>query len=443
MRLDTAQIAAATGGERLGPVVDVDGASIDSRTDVAGQLFVPIVADRDGHDFVDDAVAAGAPAYLTARDDATGRPAVRVDDTLVALAALGRHARDRLEERAGTRVVGVTGSVGKTSTKDLLAAVLATTYETSANAASFNNELGVPLTLVGAADDTGAVVVEMGARGIGHIAHLCALARPTVGVVTAVAGAHLEQFGSVAEVAVAKGELVEALPATGTAVLNADWDLVAGLAVRTGASVLRYGIDRTDVDVHAENLRLDGELRPDFTLRTPWGSAPVRLAARGAHQASNALAAAAAGLAVGVELDAVVEALGTATLSPMRMDVRRRADGLLVIDDSYNANPTSMEAALRALAALDVKRRVAVLGEMAELGATSAADHRAIAELAASLGIAVIAVGTGAYGPSAHAVGGTGEVVILLGGAELGDGDAVLVKGSRVAGLEAVARRLA
>lgn len=438
MRFDTDEIAAATGGERLGDPVDIDGATIDSRRNVAGRLFVPIVADRDGHDFVDAALAAGAPAYLTARIDTTGRPAVRVDDTLRALGDLGRVARNRL----GDRVVGITGSVGKTSTKDLLAAVLATTYATCANEASFNNEMGVPLTLLASSETTEAVVCEMGARGVGHIASLCELARPSVGVVTAIAGAHLEMFGSIAEVAVAKGELVEALDVDGTAVLNADYDLVADLAVRTDASVVRYGIDTVDVDVYAESLTLDDDLHARFTLRTPWGSAPVTLAAHGAHQASNALGAAAAGLALGVELDAVVDALSRARLSPMRMDVRRRADGLVVIDDTYNANPTSMAAALRALAGVEAKRRIAILGEMAELGATAPDDHRAIAELAASLGIAVIAVGTTLYGPIAHPVGGTGEVVILLGGAQLGDGDAVLVKGSRVAGLETVAARL-
>lgn len=439
MRLDTDEIAAATDGERLGDPVEVDGAAIDSRGDVAGRLFVPIVAERDGHDFVDAALDAGAAAYLTTHPDATARPAVQVQDTLSALGALGRLARTRL----GDRVVGITGSVGKTSTKDLLAAVLATTYSTCANEASFNNEMGVPLTLLSASDDTEAVVCEMGARGVGHIAALCELARPTVGVVTAIAGAHLEMFGSIAEVAVAKGELVEALPGSGTAVLNADYDLVAALADRTGASVLRYGIERVDVDVHAADLTVDGDLRPSFTLRTPWGSTPVRLAAHGAHQASNALGAAAAALAVGVELDAVAEALGRATLSPMRMDVRRRADGLVVIDDTYNANPTSMTAALHALAGVEAERRIAVLGEMAELGASTADDHLAIGELAKSLGIAVVAVGTSRFGPDAHAVGGTGEVVILLGGANLGAGDAVLVKGSRVAGLDKLAKRLA
>ncbi len=443
MRLTTTDIAAATDGVRLGEPVEADGATIDSRGDVAGRLFVPIVAERDGHDFIDDAIERGATAYLTSRGDDSGRPAVAVHDTLVALGALGALARSRLDTQLAGRVVGITGSVAKTSTKDLLAAVLATTHRTVASRASFNNELGVPLTLLTADESTEAVACEMGARGIGHIAGLCAIAAPTVGIVTAIAGAHLEQFGSLDEVAAAKGELVEALPSEGTAVLNADDARVAALADRTDASVLRFGVDAGGVDVHADRIEVDTDLRASFTLETPWGSGRVRLAAHGAHQVPNALAAAAAGLRLGIPFEAVVEALGAARLSPMRMDVRRRSDGLVVIDDSYNANPTSMAAALRALADLDVDRRVAILGRMAELGPTSAEDHRAMGDLAASLGIAVIAVGTSAYGPKAHVVGDAGEVVILLGGAGLGEGDAVLVKGSRVAGLDRLAARLA
>ncbi|MBS1846651.1 MAG: UDP-N-acetylmuramoyl-tripeptide--D-alanyl-D-alanine ligase [Actinobacteria bacterium] len=439
MRLTTDEIAAATGGARLGPPVEVDGASIDSRRGVTGTLFVPIVAARDGHDFIDAAHRAGAAAYLTARPDTTGRAAVRVDDTLAALVDLGRLARSRVPDR----VVGVTGSVGKTSTKDLLAHTLATTYPTTANQASFNNEMGVPLTLLSSGSDTEAVVCEMGARGIGHIAMLCEVARPTVGIVTAIAGAHMEMFGSLEQVAVAKGELVEALPSSGTAILNADYHLVARLRGRTAASVLTYGIERHDADLYAESIEVDAELRPSFVLHTPWGSADVRLTVHGFHQVSNALGAAGGALAMGVELDAVVAGLADATLSPMRMDVRRRSDGLIVIDDSYNANPTSMEAALRGLAAIDADRRIAVLGAMAELGDEAEDDHRRIGEFAESLGIAVIAVGTTGYGPRAHVVGDTGEAIILLGGASLGPGDAVLVKGSRIAGLDVVARKLA
>lgn len=438
MHVTTDDVAAATRGNRLGDATQVDGASIDSRGDVSGRLFVPIVAARDGHDFIDDAVRSGASAYLTARDDPTGRPAVRVEDTLQALLDLGRLARGRL----GDRVVGITGSVGKTSTKDLLASVLATTWATTANRASFNNEMGVPLTLLGAPDGTEAVVTEMGARGIGHIALLCDVARPTIGIVTAVEGAHLEQFGSIEEIALAKGELVEALPRDGFAVLNADNPFVEKMAARAVANVVRYGQHAADVAVGAERVKLDDDLRPSFRLTSSWGSRDVRLAARGRHHVGNALAAAAAGLAAGVDLDRVVDALASASLSPMRMDVRRRADGLVVIDDTYNANPASMEAALRSLGELPGERRVAVLGPMAELGPGAADAHRSITELAGDLGIDVIAVGTADYGSGARRAEDHLAALDDLRSRSLGAGDVVLVKGSRVARLERVAHAL-
>ena len=399
---------------------------------------MPIVAERDGHDYIDDACRGGAAAYLTTQEDGTGRPAVRVPDTLAALLDLGRFARGKVPDR----VVGITGSVGKTSTKDLLAAVLGARWTTTANRASFNNEMGVPLTLLDAPDKVEAVVVEMGARGVGHIAQLCEVARPTVGIVTAVEGAHLEQFGSLAQVARAKGELIEALPADGWAVLNADHPLVAEMAPRSPAPVIRYGLHAPDVEVSAESLRVDDELRTSFVLRSSWGSCEVRLAARGRHQVGNALAAAAAGLALGVPLDDLAEALGGATLSPMRMDVRRRGDGLLLVDDSYNANPASTAAALRALAELPSTRRVAVLGVMAELGPGSAAAHHEVAALAESLDIQVVAVGTDAYGADVQRVDDHQGALKVLAAADLGAGDVVLVKGSRVAGLEGVALAL-
>ncbi len=302
--------------------------------------------------------------------------------------------------------------------------------------------MGVPLTLLDAPDGVEAVIVEMGARGLGHIAGLCEVARPTVGVVTAVAGAHLEQFGSLAQVARTKGELIEALPREGWAVLNADDPLVAEMAARSRATVVRYGLHAPAADVAAESVRVDHELRPSFVLRSSWGSCEVRLAARGRHQVSNALAAAAAGLALGVQVDDLAAALAGATLSPMRMDVKRRADGLLLIDDSYNANPASTAAALRALAELPSRRRVAVLGVMAELGAESDAAHREIALLAEELDVRVVAVGTDDYGAEVERVDDHRAALDELAAADLGAGDVVLIKGSRVAGLERVARAL-
>jgi UDP-N-acetylmuramoyl-tripeptide--D-alanyl-D-alanine ligase len=427
VELHTNEIAKATGGVASGPDVNVSGATIDSRQVARGQLFVPVVASRDGHDFVGGAVAAGAAAYLTSRGPVDGveATAVEVGDTVAALGAVGRQARTRLPDR----VVGITGSVGKTSVKDLLAVALAARWRASASAGSFNNELGVPLTLVNAPGDTEALVVEMGARGIGHIAELCALAAPTVGVVTRVAAVHTETFGTLEEVASAKGELVEALPDNGHAVLNAGDPFVAAMASRTSAEIVTFG---EDGDVRAESVALDDELRPSFRLVSPWGSAPVRLAVRGEHMIDNALAAASAALVCHVSLDGVAAALETAVLSRWRMDLVRLGSGALVVNDAYNANPTSMAAALRALVRLPARRRVAVLGLMAELGSSSDDEHRAVGATARELGVEVIGVGVPAYGGTT--VGGIDEVPAALG--PLGDGDAVLLKASRVAGLE-------
>jgi UDP-N-acetylmuramoyl-tripeptide--D-alanyl-D-alanine ligase len=436
----TSEVAAATGGRLVGPDVTVAGAAIDSRVVRGGELFIAVMAERDGHDFAGAALSAGAGAVLTSRPATdvvpdTGATAVEVADTMVALAALGAHARGRLDATAGPRVVGITGSVGKTSVKDLLAGALATRWRTAASAGSFNNELGVPLTLLGADDGTEAAVVEMGARSPGHVAALCEMARPLVGVVTRVAAVHTETFGSIDAVAAAKGELVAALPRRGTAVLNAGDPRVAAMAPLTDAEVLSFGEGGA---VRAEDVRLDGELRPAFRLATPWGRIDVRLAARGLHMVDNALAAAAAALACAAPLDGVADALASGTVSHWRMELITLRSGARILNDAYNANPTSMAAALRALAALDASRRVAVLGEMAELGPTGEADHRAVGDLARELGIEVVAVGVPAYG---------GMLVPDVAGAvaalrALGPGDAALLKGSRVAGLERVAAAL-
>lgn len=439
MRFSTSEVADATGGEVFGREVAVDGVTIDSRAVRPGQLFVPIVAERDGHDFIGSAVGAGAAAYLTAGPIEAGT-AVRVADTAEALVALGRHARGRLPER----VVGVTGSVGKTSLKDLLAGACGTAWRTAASVGSFNNELGVPLTLANAADDTEVAVVEMGARGRGHIALLCDIARPTVGVVTVVAGAHLELFETLEQVAEAKGELVESLPGTGTAVLNVDDARVAAMAGRTEATVLRFGFEGgPGAEVTATDVVLDDELRASFTLRSPWGSAPVRLGVAGRHQVTNALGAAAAALVLGTPVDAVAAGLAGARLSAMRMDLVTLPGGVRVLDDAYNANPTSMLAALDALAAVPAARRFAVLGTMAELGDGAEAAHVEIAAAAREREVAVVAVAEAAYGaaPVEH-VGDPEAAVAWLAEHGLADGDVVLVKGSRAARLERVVERL-
>ncbi len=435
MQQQAASVAAVVGGRLVGPDVGIDGTSIDSRTLHPGQLFVPIVAERDGHDFVDAALAAGAAAYLTAREP-HGGTAIVVDDTVEALGLLGAAARDRL----GERVVGITGSVGKTTVKDLLAAVLRTTWVVAASERSLNNELGVPLTLLNAAEGTEAVVVEMGARGRGHIATLCDLARPTVGVVSTVGLAHAEQFGGLEAIAATKAELIEALPSAevgGVAVLNADVAEVAAMARRTAARIVTFG-DRGDVG--AEEAVLDEHLCAHFVLRSPWGSVPVRLPVRGFHQVANALAAAAAALTLGVPVETVAAGLGKAELSPWRMDLQTAPGGARILNDAYNANPVSVVAALRALAHLEARRRVAVLGAMAELGAHSPGAHQEVAAEAEELDIEVIAVDAPDYGRGAHHVADLEAAIEALG--RLGEGDVVLVKASRVAGLERLAGRL-
>jgi UDP-N-acetylmuramoyl-tripeptide--D-alanyl-D-alanine ligase len=421
------QVADAVGGRLVGPDVAIDGASFDSRSVEVGQLFVPLVTDRNGHQFIDGALASGATAYLTS-EEPRGGTAIAVADTAAALMALAEWARRQL---AGIPVIGITGSVGKTSTKDLVAAALGATRRVTANVRSFNNEQGLPVTILGAPGDVEALVVEMGMRGFGEIARLCDVARPTIGVVTSVARAHTERVGGVDGVAVAKRELVEALPGGGTAVLNADDARVAAMASHTRAAVISYGFTG---DVRMSGVVLDDLARPSFTVDTPWGSARVRLAVSGEHMASNAAAAIAVAGAVEGSIDAAVAALAEATISGMRMEVRRAPGGAIVVNDAYNANPDSMQAALRSLSQISALRRVAIVGVMAELDDPEAA-HRRIAALADELGIELIATGTDLYG-----VAPTDEPLAVLGA--IGDGDAVLVKASRVAGLDRLATEL-
>ncbi|MDE0802131.1 MAG: UDP-N-acetylmuramoyl-tripeptide--D-alanyl-D-alanine ligase [Acidimicrobiales bacterium] len=434
MEFTTDQIARAVRGTATGPPSTVGGASIDSRTAGPGQLFVPLVAERDGHDFIPAAIESGAAAYLTAHEpDADGgTTAIRVDDTMDALTRLGGAARDRLPEA----VIGVTGSVGKTSVKDLLASVLATTFRTASSDKSFNNEIGVPLTLVNAADDTEVLVQEMGARGIGHIRQLCDVARPSAAIVTMVAEVHTSEFAGIDEVALGKGELVEAIPADGFVVLNGSDARVRKMSERTDARVLTYGVSG---DVVAQKVAVDDDLRARFRLSSPWGSVDVQLAVHGVHQVGNALAAAAAGLAQGVPIDAVAAGLETAAISPWRMELHRTGAGAVVINDAYNSNPTALAAAMHSLAAIDADRHVAIVGLMAELGEHSEARHAEMGDLAHELDIEMISVACPLYGTGIDVP--TPEAAIDALGA-LGAGDAVLVKASRSAGLESIAESI-
>jgi UDP-N-acetylmuramoyl-tripeptide--D-alanyl-D-alanine ligase len=443
MLLRAMEVAEATGGRLVGPDVACEGAGIDSRTLAPGSLFVPVVGERDGHDFVGAALAAGAVAYLTARsvgDPPAGVAAIEVADTVRALTDLGRLARERA---ARATVIGVTGSVGKTTTKDLLAAALTTRRATAASYRSFNNELGVPLTLLNAPDDTDAIVVEMGARGAGHIADLCEIARPTIGVITTVEGVHTELFGGLEEVASAKGELVAALPAEGRAVLNGDNPLVAAMAPRSAAPVWRASVS-APADLWASGIEIGRDLRTRFTMHTPLGTIEVTPAARGAHNVMNVLLAAGAALAAGVDLDAIASGLSAAASSPWRMELAVATSGAWILNDAYNAGPSSMAAALVALAHLPADRRIAVLGVMAELGPESPRAHEAIAAQAAELDVEVIAVAAPAYGTRGveHVADVDSALSALRARGPLDEQVAILVKGSRIAGLERVAAAL-
>ena len=403
----------------------------------------------DGHDFAAQALSAGAAAVLASRP--VDEPCIVVDDVTRALGRLAAHVLGQLDPV----VIAVTGSQGKTSVKDLLAEVLEPSGTTIAPVGSFNNELGVPLTVLRADLETRYLVVEMGARGIGHIASLCRIAPPDVAVVLNVGRAHLGEFGSPDVTAQAKGEIVEALSADGTAVLNADDPRVAAMATRTSARVLTFGVEG---DVTLGDVRLDDDGEPLFTLSHAGTSVEVHVPQIGAHHALNAAAAATTALALGLDLPAVAERLDHAgARSPMRMARHVRDDGLRIIDDAYNANPESIAAALHALAGVSVDgsasggeggRRVAVLGEMLELGDVSHDAHLEVGRLAAQLEIdLVLAVGPGAAaiadgaGERGEAVADIEEAVAAL-SAWLTPADVVLVKASRGVRLERVTEAL-
>ncbi len=442
--LTLAEVAAAVEGELVDadPQAQVTGAvEFDSRRVAAGGLFVAFVgAAADGHDYAAEAVAAGAVAVVGTRP-VPGVPMVLVQDPLAALGRLARAVRDRLP---GLTVIGITGSSGKTTTKDLIAQLLARLGPVVAPAGSLNNELGLPHTLLQVDSDTHFLVLEMGSRGSGDIRYLCDIARPDIGVVINVGVSHIGEFGSVDAIADAKAELVEALPSTGVAVLNADDERVRAMADRTAAWSSLAG-EGASAGVRAEDVLLDERGRASYTLVARGERAQVQLAVAGRHQVGNSLLAAALAVELGMAPLDVARNLGDLRLaSSRRMDVFDRADDVTVIDDSYNANPASVAVALRALAAIGSgRRRVAVLGYMAELGGYERAGHEEVGRLAAELGVdRLVVVGE----PAAPICDGAATVVdwggksVLVTDQQaavaflrdtLRPGDVVLVKGSR------------
>lgn len=452
IEMTAAEIAEATGGRVEGDgAAFVGSVSIDSRAIEPGGLFVALRGRRDGHEFVPAAFAAGAAAAMVAEARRVrGSVLVRVPDPQGALLDLAGAIRERL----GARVVAITGSSGKTLTKELAAAALTPRFRVTASLGSYNNEIGVPLTILSAQPETEAIVAEVGSRGRGQIASLMPLLRPDVGVVTNVGLAHVGMFGSPEAIVDAKSEIVEGLDGDAVAVLNADDAAVVGMSVRTKARVVTFGTSAA-ADVRAAGIELDEHARARFTVHGDGASAPVTLRIPGEHMIPNALAAIAAAVALGVPLAEAAAGAGRAHPFGGRMEILDAPRGWLVIDDSYNANPASVAAALRTLVHVGRGRRTwAVLGEMAELGDVSPAEHERVGRLAVRLGVGrLVAVGAAAR-PVAEAARLEGmapeECSTVPGPHEAADavlrevapGDVVLVKASRAAGLEAAVERL-
>lgn len=452
--LTAAEVAAAIGGtlgEGADPGARVTAdAVVDSRLATPGGLFVAVAGEySDGHDYAGAAFGAGAALALVSRP--VPGPHVLVEDTVLALGELAREVLVRLRAAGPLQVVGITGSVGKTSTKDLLGQVLSTHGHTIAPVESFNNEIGLPLTVLRADEGTRYLVLEMGASGIGHIEYLTRIAPLDVAVVLMVGHAHLGEFGGIEAVAQAKSEIVAGLVPSGTAVLNVDDERVAAMREAAPAEVVFFG-GGDAAHVRAVDVALDPGGRARFTLHAQGEHHPVGLLVVGEHHVSNALAVASAALALGMPAADVARALGQArAISPHRMQVVERADGVTIIDDAYNANPDSTRAALKALAVMAGadRRSVAVLGEMLELGEESAAAHHAIGRLAVSLDIdRLVVVGEGASGIHEGAREAdvvrveTVEDAATLLAADLQAGDVVLVKSSHGSGLWRLGDRL-
>ena len=439
MRIPLAEVAGVLSASVVGNMESglvAQDVSYDSRQVAPGNLFVAIIAQRDGHDFVLDAVQAGAAAVLVSREVLECPvPQLVVADTSVALTALGKWAREHVKPTVKNRIVGITGSVGKTSTKDFIAAVLATQFVVGASEKSLNNDQGVPVTLLNAPEPTEALVVEMGMRGFGEIARLAALVQPHIGVITVVGESHGERVGGVEGVARAKAELVESLPADGFAVLNADDARVVAMRNKTSATAFTYGT-AADADMRISDLAINGDGCASFHLASQWGSGNCTLSVPGRHMASNAAAAVLVGALCGIPVSDAVLAVASTAMSPMRMQVHSLTNGVL-LDDSYNASPTSMSAALLTLSSMTADHRIAVLGVMAEIS-DAEVQHKNIVQLAQELGIEVIAFRTDLYGLPSYET--YAEIYELL--QKRSASTAILLKGSRVAGLEAVTQLL-
>ncbi|MCA1838972.1 MAG: UDP-N-acetylmuramoyl-tripeptide--D-alanyl-D-alanine ligase [Actinomycetota bacterium] len=446
MKMTVAEIARICGASLDGdPSTLVSGVAIDSRKVRPGDLFVAVAGQFvDGNDHVGDASRNGAAAVLAERAHA-GRVSLVVADPMVSLVTLGTWVRDEVDPI----MVGITGSTGKTTTRDLARSVASQRFSTIANEGNFNNDIGVPLTLLRLRRETQVAICELGARGKGDIARLSQYVRPQLGVVTNVSSAHIEIFGSQEAIAEGKGELVECLPEGGTAILNADDPFVIGMAARSKAEMLTFGIEQP-AWISASNITIDSLGRPTFRMRRGSSTTQVELRISGIHQVMNALAASAVGLALGCSIEECRDGLQSASTAPWRMEVVEN-NGVVIVNDSYNANPASVQAALSTCAQMAGSdgRFIAVLGYMAELGPIEEQEHVAIGRSAGEVANRLIVVGERASMIAAGAAGSKAEVVkvasvedVLHAVGDLRSGDVVLVKGSRVARLEVAAKAL-
>lgn len=432
----------------------ITGVSIDSRKVKAGDLFFAFSGEHvDGHDYIEDAFQKGAAAAVISHpvDCQHDKPLIRVADPLQALQALARGYRALF----AIPVVAVTGSTGKTTTKDLIAGVLGRQMAIIKTQGNYNNELGLPLTLLNLDDQHQAAVLEMAMRGRGQIAELCDISHPQVGVITNIGKTHLELLGSQEAIAEAKGELLTALPPDGCAVLNADDPWQVKLASRVKGEVIYYGTDSSNCQIRATDIRLRGLEGVDFKLHTPSGEADCFLPLPGVHNVANALAAAAVGYRFSLTAEEIVAGLACASLTAMRLEVKRGIKDIKIIDDSYNASPASTIAALELLSAVEGNRKIAVLGDMYELGDETISGHREVGEKAALLSIDClctvgelakeIAVGAELAGLASeriHAFQEKAEAVSFL-KSYLQKGDLVLIKGSRGMRMEEITASLA
>lgn len=438
--LTAARVAALTGGRLVGDDAAASAISDDSREVVAGTAFAAI---RGGHGHIPEAIASGAPFVIAEHPDAlpAGASAVVVPDTVAALGRLAAATRDTLD----VPVVAITGSTGKTMTRDLVAAALATRYRVHRTPRNYNAEIGVPITILATPDDAQALVVELGARHVGEIADLCALVRPTTGILTGIGTAHIEEFGTRETIARTKSELLASLPSGGTAIVPADDDFLDVFVSSTGAGMMTVGPGGA-VRYRAERIDERGHTLGTVTAGTDRVAVDLPVAGRALMR--NAAFAIAAALAHDVDPHIAAGAIATAELTGWRMEVREIADWT-VINDAYNANPTSVASALRAAREMAGERPVwAVLGPMAELGDATDTEHRRAGRLATVLGYEGVIV----VGDDASAIAeGAGRAIRVSSLADAVDaivgtvpsGAVVVVKASRVAGLERLVDELA